>query len=275
MRPGKRARPGTASSCAMSTARSQGSPPPCSTRTAKATGACSSPARRRFSAASRTGRGASAALHQAHRPADLEAGPRTLPDGLCARAGSVAAPTAGLHFTAARLAELAERHIEVCTVTLHVGLGTFARSRPPTSPPTSCMRSAITSPLPPPPRSSAPATPAAAWSPSAPLPSAPWKSAAAAADGHLTAGEGRTRLFVRPPFRFGVAHALLTNFHLPRSTLLMLVSAFAGARGDARTRAGVGLVWRGGAGTLPVLQLRRRDAGAMSADLIAIGSRGR
>jgi len=47
-------------------------------------------------------------------------------------------------------------------------------------------------------------------------------------DGRLTAGSGATALFIRPPFRFRAVDALLTNFHLPRSTLLMLVAAFGG-----------------------------------------------
>jgi len=51
---------------------------------------------------------------------------------------------------------------------------------------------------------------------------------AALAGGKIAAGNGRTEIFIYPPFRFQVAGALLTNFHLPCSTLLMLVSAFAG-----------------------------------------------
>jgi S-adenosylmethionine:tRNA ribosyltransferase-isomerase len=48
------------------------------------------------------------------------------------------------------------------------------------------------------------------------------------ASGQLTAGDGTTRLFIRPAYRFRVVDRLITNFHLPRSTLLMLVAAFAG-----------------------------------------------
>jgi S-adenosylmethionine:tRNA ribosyltransferase-isomerase len=51
---------------------------------------------------------------------------------------------------------------------------------------------------------------------------------AARQDGTVAAGEGETRLFIRPPYRFTVVDRLVTNFHLPRSTLIMLVAAFAG-----------------------------------------------
>ena len=51
---------------------------------------------------------------------------------------------------------------------------------------------------------------------------------AVAEDGRVAAGEGRTSLFIRPPYPFRVVDALLTNFHLPRSTLLALVMAFGG-----------------------------------------------
>jgi S-adenosylmethionine:tRNA ribosyltransferase-isomerase len=53
------------------------------------------------------------------------------------------------------------------------------------------------------------------------------ESVAAANRGQLAAGEGRTRIFIYPPYQFQVVDGLVTNFHLPRSTLLMLVSAFA------------------------------------------------
>jgi S-adenosylmethionine:tRNA ribosyltransferase-isomerase len=54
-------------------------------------------------------------------------------------------------------------------------------------------------------------------------------------DGRIVAGTGRTRIFIYPPFQFRIVDALLTNFHLPRSTLLMLASAFA-APGGTRGR---------------------------------------
>jgi S-adenosylmethionine:tRNA ribosyltransferase-isomerase len=51
---------------------------------------------------------------------------------------------------------------------------------------------------------------------------------AARGDGTIVSGEGETRIFIRPPYRFKVVDRLITNFHLPRSTLIMLVAAFAG-----------------------------------------------
>ena len=140
--------------------------------------------------------------------------------------GAVAAPTAGLHFDEALLAELAERGIEQARVTLHVGAGTFqpvrvddiaqhrmhsewlrvpadvvaavqrtrARGGRVVAVGTTVVRSLET----------------------------------AALDGSLQAYEGETDIFITPGFRFRVVDALITNFHLPESTLLMLVCAFAG-----------------------------------------------
>ena len=157
--------------------------------------------------------------------------------------GSVAAPTAGLHFTAALLDEIRARGVQVCFLTLHVGLGTFAPVKAGTHAAhtmheeryeldeeaagminrakqagnrviavgTTTMRVLETIA-----RRAAP-------------------DPAPQAQPPLAAAKGRTRIFLHPPCDFKIADALLTNFHLPRSTLLMLVSAFA-APGDTRGR---------------------------------------
>jgi S-adenosylmethionine:tRNA ribosyltransferase-isomerase len=133
--------------------------------------------------------------------------------------GAVAAPTAGLHFTPEILSEFPHAF-----VTLHVGPGTFrpvsaenitehqmheerfvirpeaaqaiSRARPLVAVGTTVVRVL--------------------------------ESAESDAEGGLVPGEGRTRIFIHPPYQFRRVDALLTNFHLPRSTLLMLVCAFAG-----------------------------------------------
>jgi len=140
--------------------------------------------------------------------------------------GSAAAPTAGLHFTPGLLSELRDRGVRVAFVTLHVGLDTFRpvrvddpakhrihrewyridegsagaisearrRGKRVVAVGTTCVR----------------------------------VLESAATEGGVAAGEGWTGLFILPGYRFRVVDALLTNFHLPKSTLLMLVSAFAG-----------------------------------------------
>jgi len=142
--------------------------------------------------------------------------------------GAVAAPTAGLHFTPAILRKLRDRGVETCEITLHVGLGTFqpvhvnqvedhqmeaehfeiaadvaqiiqgakAQNRRVVAVGTTAARALETS--------------------------------AGHHGGTVQAANGETRLFVYPGFRFSCLDGLLTNFHLPRSTLLMLVCAFAG-----------------------------------------------
>lgn len=142
-------------------------------------------------------------------------------------AGAIAAPTAGLHFTEGLLARIEQRGVERATVTLHVGPGTFRpvdalevgehrmhserfhlpaatvdaieacrrRGGRVVAVGTTCVRVLESRVRP---------------------------------DGSLEAGEGRTELFVTPGFPFRAVDVLLTNFHLPRSTLLMLVAAFAG-----------------------------------------------
>jgi S-adenosylmethionine:tRNA ribosyltransferase-isomerase len=137
--------------------------------------------------------------------------------------GSKAAPTAGLHFTPELLDRLHKQGIEKKEVTLHVGLGTFApvkteliddhimhsewyqvteeqaqalnRSSSITAVGTTCVRV---------------------------LESAPRK------EGKIAPGSGETDIFIKPGYRFKTVDHLITNFHLPKSTLLMLVSAFAG-----------------------------------------------
>jgi S-adenosylmethionine:tRNA ribosyltransferase-isomerase len=140
--------------------------------------------------------------------------------------GAVAAPTAGLHFTPSILDALQERGCTIASITLHVGPGTFlpvraeridehemhseryevpeqtaalvSSGRPVVAVGTTCVRAL--------------------------------ESAAAASNGSgkVVAGPGETRLFITPGFRFRVVDWMVTNFHLPESTLLMLVCAFAG-----------------------------------------------
>ncbi|MDT8363826.1 MAG: tRNA preQ1(34) S-adenosylmethionine ribosyltransferase-isomerase QueA [Nitrosomonas sp.] len=142
--------------------------------------------------------------------------------------GAVAAPTAGLHFDEVILTRLRQQGISIAYVTLHVGAGTFqpikattieehvmhaeryhisaetidtiqqchARGGQVLAVGTTCLRAL--------------------------------EACAQANDGDLRAGGGETRLFITPGFNFQVVDRLLTNFHLPRSTLLMLVSAFSG-----------------------------------------------
>ena len=142
--------------------------------------------------------------------------------------GAVAAPTAGLHFTQEILDRIAARGIEIVRVTLHVGIGTFkpvkvedvadhrmdteryditaaaadslnaalARKRPIVAVGTTTVRTL--------------------------------ESAIRAGKGSFRAGHAETSIFITPGFGFQAVDRLLTNFHLPESTLLMLVSAFAG-----------------------------------------------
>ena len=157
--------------------------------------------------------------------------------------GSVAAPTAGLHFTESLLDEVRARGVQVCFLTLHVGLGTFAPVKAETiashtmheeryevseetarminlakcagrrviAVGTTTVRVLETLARCAPPGPGATATPT------------------------IAAGTGRTRIFLYPSCDFRITDALLTNFHLPRSTLLMLASAFAAPK-DTRGR---------------------------------------
>jgi S-adenosylmethionine:tRNA ribosyltransferase-isomerase len=149
--------------------------------------------------------------------------------------GSVAAPTAGLHFTDELLSRIRERGVEICCVTLHVGLGTFAPVKADhveehtmhferfevddgvakkINKAKSEQRRVI-----------------AVGTTSVRV----LESVAREHNGKIVPGAGRTNIFIYPPFQFRIVNALVTNFHLPCSTLLMLVSAFA-APGDTTGR---------------------------------------
>jgi len=140
--------------------------------------------------------------------------------------GAVAAPTAGLHFTEALLAELREAGVATTTVTLHVGLGTFL---PVASEDLDGHRMHSERYVLP---EAAAAAIAACRARGGRVVAVGTTSVrvleACAAGGELRPGSGRTELFIRPGYEFRAVDGLLTNFHLPRSTLLMLVSAFAG-----------------------------------------------
>lgn len=148
--------------------------------------------------------------------------------------GSVAAPTAGLHFTPAVLAALEARGAHVARVVLHVGVGTF-RPVEVEDPAAHRMHSewyrvpAETAAL----VRSTRAEGAAVWGVGTTV--VRTLESAVTAEGEVTETEGWTDLYIRPGFRFRVVDRLLTNFHLPRSTLLMLVCAFGGY--DAVMRA--------------------------------------
>jgi S-adenosylmethionine:tRNA ribosyltransferase-isomerase len=141
-------------------------------------------------------------------------------------AGAVAAPTAGLHFDDALLRRLRERGVSTAPLTLHVGAGTF---QPVDNEDLSRHRMHAE-------RYSIPAETAAAIARARGAGGAIVAVGtttlraleSAAENGGVRASEAETTLFVTPGFRFRVVDRLLTNFHLPRSTLLMLVSAFAG-----------------------------------------------
>jgi S-adenosylmethionine:tRNA ribosyltransferase-isomerase len=141
--------------------------------------------------------------------------------------GSVAAPTAGLHFTQSLLDELRAKDIGTHFVTLHVGLGTFAPVKTDNLDEhvmheeffevSSQTAEAITSAKVQGRRIVAVGTTTVRV----------LETIAQQNDGAIVPGSGRTRIFIYPPVHFRIVDALITNFHLPRSTLLMLVSAFA------------------------------------------------
>jgi S-adenosylmethionine:tRNA ribosyltransferase-isomerase len=143
--------------------------------------------------------------------------------------GAIAAPTAGLHFTEQMIAQLRERGVEIRDVTLHVGIGTFKpvksqnikehemhaeyREIPPET--ASAVNAA---------RSEGRRVVSVGTTVMRTLESSVNDK------GELTPSSGPTDIFIYPGFKFRAVDTLITNFHLPRSTLLMLVSAFAGRK---------------------------------------------
>ncbi|QDS86932.1 S-adenosylmethionine:tRNA ribosyltransferase-isomerase [Rosistilla ulvae] len=141
--------------------------------------------------------------------------------------GSIAAPTAGLHFTPELLKQLQAKGVQSHAVTLHVGIGTFrpvqtetldehemhyewASISAETAEKLNAARAAGGRVL------------------AVGTTSVRTLETVAAENDQLVGWTGMTNLFVRPPYKFGAVDRMLTNFHLPKSTLLMLVSAFAG-----------------------------------------------
>jgi S-adenosylmethionine:tRNA ribosyltransferase-isomerase len=147
--------------------------------------------------------------------------------------GAIAAPTAGLHFTPEVLEKIRKRGIEICELTLHVGLGTFQPIR------TKTLEGHVM-------HSEAYEIPAktaeqicrakragrlvmaVGTTTVRALEAAAVRAAEKRSSQLLVAGKAEARLFITPGFRFQVADGMLTNFHLPRSTLLALVCALAG-----------------------------------------------
>lgn len=143
-------------------------------------------------------------------------------------AGSIAAPTAGLHFTAGILSALAARGIEHATVTLHVGYGTFQPVRVDRVEDhhveaeyyevTPATAAAVT-------RAKRDGRRVIAVGTTT---TRTLESLSIGADGDIAAGSGETTLFIYPGFDYKIVSGLITNFHLPKSSLLMLVAALAG-----------------------------------------------
>jgi S-adenosylmethionine:tRNA ribosyltransferase-isomerase len=143
------------------------------------------------------------------------------------RLGSAAAPTAGLHFTDELLDRIRAAGVETAFVTLHVGLGTF---RPVTVDRVEDHRMHAEWYRIPEATAAAVATARRDGRRIVCVGTTVVRTleGAMSSEGELHAGEGWTDLFITPGFRFQAVGAMLTNFHLPKSTLLMLVSAFAG-----------------------------------------------
>jgi len=150
-------------------------------------------------------------------------------------AGSVAAPTAGLHFTPGLLEQIRARGASVCFVTLHIGPGTFQPVKAETLAAHRMHEErfelgAATAHTVNEAKAAGRRVVAVGTTAVRVL-----ESVAAQHAGKLAKSAGKTGIFIYPPFSFQIVDALLTNFHLPCSTLLMLVSAFA-APGETRGR---------------------------------------
>ncbi len=151
------------------------------------------------------------------------------------RPGAIAAPTAGLHFTTGILEKIRERGVETCELTLNVGLGTFQPIHGETLeghvmhaesyeiPKETADRIQAT-------RDAGRPILAIGTTVVRALENAALRAAESGSSNLVLAGKAQAQLFIVPGFRFRVVEGLLTNFHLPRSTLLALVCAFAGRR---------------------------------------------
>jgi S-adenosylmethionine:tRNA ribosyltransferase-isomerase len=151
------------------------------------------------------------------------------------RPGAVAAPTAGLHFDTAMLERLAAQGVRIARVTLHVGAGTFQPVRAETVETHRMHRERFEVP-----QVTVDAIDDARAAGGRVLAAGTTALRAlesAARSGRLVASAGETDLFVYPGFAFRVVDRLLTNFHLPKSSLLMLVAAFAGQANIRRAYA--------------------------------------
>jgi len=143
------------------------------------------------------------------------------------RPGAVAAPTAGLHFDQALLQKIHERGARIAKITLHVGAGTFQPVRTDNITEHRMHRE----------RYAVPAATSAALKGRRVLAVGTTSLRALESAALTGAPSGETDLFIFPGFRFGAVDRLLTNFHLPRSSLLMLVAAFAGLENIRRAYA--------------------------------------
>jgi S-adenosylmethionine:tRNA ribosyltransferase-isomerase len=143
------------------------------------------------------------------------------------QSGSVAAPTAGLHFTKEVLDSLAMKGVARADIVLHVGAGTFKPvevddpSRHVMHEESYWIPGAAAAAL-----NATKARGGSIWAVG--TTSVRTLESAVASDGRFVESSGDTRIFIRPPYEFRAVDHLITNFHLPRSTLLMLVAAFAG-----------------------------------------------